>query len=176
VQQIILGQLQQLLGATFFVMSNAPDGSPIIVPVSYVNFGEVESEGVELGLNYYLTDRWVFDATASWLDFEVQQELPQDPVVPNAPETKASLGLSYLADRFDASLKFRWVDGFDWAAGVFRGPVPSYEVFNLTANYDVTDAITVGVDVSNLFDDNHWEAFGGDILERRALAHVAFRW
>jgi outer membrane receptor for ferrienterochelin and colicins len=173
---IVLAQLQALLGPTFFVMSNAPDGSPIIVPVSYVNFGEVESEGIELGLNYYVTERWVVDATASWLDFEVQQELPQDPVVPNAPETKASLGLSYLADRFDASLKFRWVDGFEWAAGVFRGPVPSYEVFNLTANYRVTDAITVGVDVSNLLDSNHWEAFGGDILERRALAHVAFRW
>jgi iron complex outermembrane receptor protein len=176
VQAIILARLQQLLGATFFVMSNAPDGSPIIVPVSYVNFGEVETEGIELGLNYYLTQQWVFDATASWLDFEVQQELPQDPVVPNAPETKLSLGITYLADRFDASLKFRWVDDFQWAAGVFRGPVPSYEVFNLTANYHVTDAITVGVDVANLLDDEHWEAFGGDILERRALAHIAFRW
>jgi outer membrane receptor protein involved in Fe transport len=44
-------------------MSNAPDGSPIIVPVSYVNFGEVESEGIELGLNYYVTPEWLLDAT-----------------------------------------------------------------------------------------------------------------
>ncbi|HUO87035.1 MAG TPA: TonB-dependent receptor, partial [Thermoanaerobaculia bacterium] len=176
VQAIILAQLRALLGPTFFIMSNAPDGSPILVPVSYVNFGEVESEGIELGLNYYITDNWVFDATYSWLDFEVQQELPQDPVVPNAPESKLALGLSYLADRWDASMKFRWVDDFEWAAGVFRGPVPSYEVVNLTANFHVTDNVTVGVDISNLFDDEHWEAFGGDILERRAIGHVAFRW
>ncbi|HEX2164666.1 MAG TPA: TonB-dependent receptor [Thermoanaerobaculia bacterium] len=176
VQQIILSRLQQLLGPTFFVMSNAPDGSPIIVPVSYVNFGEVESEGIELGLNYYLTDNWLIDATYSWLDFEVQQELPADPVVPNAPENKAAFGLSYLAQRWDASVKFRWVDDFEWAAGVFRGPVPSYEVVNLTANWHVTDRVTVGVDVSNLLDDEHWEAFGGDILERRALGHVSFNW
>ncbi|HEX6202706.1 MAG TPA: TonB-dependent receptor [Thermoanaerobaculia bacterium] len=176
VQAIILNQLRNLLGPTFFVMSNAPDGSPIIVPVSYVNFGEVESEGVELGLNYYVTDKWVVDATYSWLDFEVKQELAQDPVVPNAPESKFALGLSYLAARFDVSVKYRWVDDFAWAAGVFRGPVPSYDVVNLAANYHVTDNFTVGVDVSNLLDDEHWEAFGGDILERRALGHVSFRW
>lgn len=176
VQAIILAQLQALLGPTFFVMSNAPNGAPIIVPVSYVNFGEVESQGVELGLNYYVTDNWVLDGTYSWLDFDVQQELPADPVVPNAPESKFAIGLSYLADRFDASIKYRWVDDFEWAAGVFRGPVPSYDVVNLTANYHVTEAITVGVDVSNLLDDEHWEAFGGDILERRALGHVSFRW
>jgi outer membrane receptor for ferrienterochelin and colicins len=176
VQAIILNQLRALLGPTFFVMSNAPDGSPIIVPVSYVNFGEVESEGIELGLNYYVTDNWVVDATYSWLDFEVKQELAQDPVVPNAPESKFALGLTYLADRFDVSVKYRWVDDFEWAAGVFRGPVPSYNVVNLAANYHVTDNVTLGVDVSNLLDDEHWEAFGGDILERRALGHVSFRW
>lgn len=176
VQAIIIDQLRNLLGPTFFVMSNAPDGSPIIVPVSYVNFGEVESQGIELGLNYYVTDNWVVDATYSWLDFEVQQELAQDPVVPNAPENKFALGLTYLADRFDASIKYRWVDDFEWAAGVFRGPVPSYDLVNLTANYHVTDNVTVGVDVSNLLDEEHWQAFGGDILERRALGHVSFRW
>jgi iron complex outermembrane receptor protein len=180
VQAIVLAQLAALRQnpalAILNFLTNGPNGEPLLVPVSYVNFGEVETQGFETGLNWYFADNWTFDASYSWLDFDVKEELAADPVVPNAPENKASLGLGYLADRWDASLRFRWVDEFDWAAGVFRGVVPSYEVVNLTANFKITPSVGVGVDVSNLLDDDHWEAFGGDIIERRALAHVNYSW
>ncbi len=176
IQQLLLATLQGALGPSFYILSNAPDGSPILAAVSYVNFGKVETQGVEVGAHYYATPQWQLDFTYSWFDFTVRQELADDPVLPNAPENQASAGLSYIADRWDGSLKVRWVDGFTWSAGVFRGPVPSYEVVNLSANYRVTPAVTVGVDVANLLDDQHWEAFGGDILGRRALGHVSFSW
>jgi len=43
-------------------------------------------------------------------------------------------------------------------------------------NWRVTDAITLGVNVSNLTDEEHWQAFGGDVLGRRALGSVEFSW
>jgi len=176
VQQLLLQTLQGVLGPTFFVLSNAPDGSPIIVPVSYVNFGEVKTQGVELGLHHHFNEQLSLQVNYTWFDFDVQQELAADPVIPNAPENTYSLALSWVDDKFDATVGFRAVDGFDWNAGVFRGPVPSYEVVSVTGNYHFNDSWGVGIDVSNALDDEHWEAFGGDILQRRALAHLNFSW
>ena len=54
--------------------------------------------------------------------------------------------------------------------------MPSYDTADLTANFEINDNWTVGATVSNLFDDEHWESFGGDILGRRALGYVGVRW
>jgi outer membrane receptor protein involved in Fe transport len=54
--------------------------------------------------------------------------------------------------------------------------VESYTTVDLTGNYAINDMWNVGVNVSNLFDSKHWEAFGGDLLGRRALVYVLFGW
>ena len=97
-------------------------------------------------------------------------------LLPNSPENKVSAGVSFVADRWDASLSGRWVEDFLWAVGPFQGEVPSYETFDLNGNYDVNENVRVGLQISNLFDNEHWESFGGDILERRALGHISFGW
>ena len=79
-------------------------------------------------------------------------------------------------DLWDASLGLRWVDDFRWGVGPFQGNVESYATFDLGANYALTEQVTIGFNVANLFDDKHYEAFGGDILARRALAHLALTW
>ena len=176
VQQIIIQNLQQLLGPTFFIMSNAPDGSPILVPVSYTNFGEVETQGIEIGFNHNFTQALGFNVNYSWFDFDVQQELADDPVIPNAPENQFSLGLTYVTESFDASVGWRHVEDFPWNAGVFRGTVESYDTVSVTANYHFNDSWGIGLDISNALDEEHYQAFGGDILERRALVHANFSW
>lgn len=175
-QAVLLNALQNALGPTFFILTNNFDGSPILAALSYVNFGEVETEGVEIGLNYYVTDRWQVDFSYTFFDFEVQQQLQEDPVLPNTAENRFSVGFSYTGSRFDAALKYRYVEDFEWNAGIFRGRIPSYDVVDLAANYRINDKWSVGVDVSNLLDDEHFEIFGGDLLERRALGYIAFSW
>lgn len=176
-RQTLLATLRGALGPQFALLTNDPlSGAPLLVPVSYVNFGAAEAQGAELGLNYYITDEWVFDLSYAYFDFDVDQQLAEDPVLPNTAENKYSLGISYIGDRFDVSLKVRGVDSFAWNAGVFRGQVPSYEVANLTANYRFGDDWGIGIDISNLFDDEHFESFGGDLLERRALARITYSW
>ncbi len=154
-----------------------PDGSQIVTAVSYTNFGQVDTEGVDLGLTVRASNNWRFNANYSWFDFETQQALAGDPLVPNAPENKGGLGVAYTADKFDWSINGRFVEGFDWSVGtLFRGRVPSYETVDLNANYHISDSVSVGLNVSNLFDDEHFEAFGGDLLGRRAIGNITFNW
>lgn len=176
VQQTILAQLRANLPASVFAgMTNLPNGNPAIV-FSYANAGNVDTQGVELAFNYYLTNNWVVDANYSWFDFEVEEgtQAIGDQLFPNAPENKYNLGFGYRSSRLDASLKYRVVEGFFWAAGVFQGEVPDYDVINLAANFKVMDNISIGANISNVADNDHYETFGGDILERRALAFLSF--
>ncbi|HJQ35532.1 MAG TPA: TonB-dependent receptor [Thermoanaerobaculia bacterium] len=150
-------------------------GRPAVV-FSYANAGEVDSQGAEFAVNYYISNNWVVDANYSYFDFDVKSQAIGDQLLPNAPETKYNLGLAWRGAKFDAKVSYRWVDEFPWAAGVFVGTVPQYDVVNLAASYRITPLIGVGADVSNVFDDEHYEAFGGDILGRRALGFVTINW
>ncbi len=175
--QIIGALRQNLPAALFFAMTNDPfrDGRPAFV-LSYTNAGKVDTQGIEVGMNYYLTNRWVFDANYSWFDFEVAEKALGDELLPNAPENKFNLGMGYRGPKFDASIKYRWVDDFQWAAGIFKGPVKSYDVVSIGGNYRFTDHIAAGVNVANAFDNDHWESWGGDVIERRALASLSLSW
>ena len=80
---------------------------------------------------------------------------------------------------FDLTPFARSTVGFDRMLRLLdgsAGEVPSYHVTNLDASWDVNDHWRVGLNVSNLFNEEHYEAFGGDILERRALLHVTGSW
>jgi len=177
VQAAILNALRGNLPATLFpLLSNLPNGQPIVALASYTNFGKVDTQGVDVALNYYVSDHWLVDASYSWFDFDVKQQLAGDQLLPNAPENKVNAGLTYTGERFSGSVKYRWVDGFPWAAGIFVGEVPSYNLFDLSASYRVTQNWELGVDVMNVLDEEHWQSFGGDLLKRRALAHVTFSW
>ncbi|MFQ5526337.1 MAG: TonB-dependent receptor [Thermoanaerobaculia bacterium] len=175
---ILLPTLQAALGANFFVLSNNLDGSPILVARSYSNFGDVDTEGIDLGLNYYVDDNWTVMLSLSNFDFTINNSQPgfDDILQPNTPESKGSFGFTYVAPRWDFGLSARWVDSFRWVVGPFVGTVASYTTADLTANYKVNDHVKVGLNVANAFDEAHWESFGGDILERRALGSVTFSW
>jgi outer membrane receptor protein involved in Fe transport len=175
VQAGLFGFLQAALGNNFVGLTNQANGSPAIV-VSYANAGSAESQGVDLGLNWYVTPQWNVSASYSWFDFEVISQQLGDRLLPNSPENSYSVGVAYAGDSFDIGVTGRFVEAFDWAAGVFQGPIPSYEVFNLSANYHFNDHWSIGLNVANMLDDEHYEAFGGDLLGRRALGSVKFGW
>lgn len=151
------------------------DGRPALV-FTYTNAGEVETQGLETSLNYYVSNNWIVDFNYSHFDFEVQDFQSGDVLLPNSPENKFNLGLAFRGIKFDGKISYRWVDQFRWAAGVFQGEVPEYEVINLSGAYRINNNLGVGVDVSNALDDEHWEAFGGDLLQRRALGFVTYSW
>lgn len=156
-------------------LSSDPAGGPLFI-LSHGNAGRIESEGLELAFAYDLRNRWLFDFTYTWFDFEIKEQPAGAQIQPNTAETKWSAGVGYRKDRLRAALHYRWVDDFLWASGLFMGPVPSYEVVDLDASYEISDRWQVGINGSNVLDDGHYEAFGGDIIERRVLGYVTFSW
>ncbi|ANM31912.1 hypothetical protein ABI59_23625 [Acidobacteria bacterium Mor1] len=176
-QATLLGALQANLPPTLLaILSNNLDGSPFFVGRSYKNFGQVDTTGADLGLNIYFNDHWNATVNYSWFDFDLDSTLDfSEQLQPNTPEHKASAGISFTSDEFDISFSGRWSDEFRWVVGPFQGPVEAYETFDLNANYHIDQHWSVGVAVANLFDSDHYEAFGGDILGRRALFNVTYR-
>jgi iron complex outermembrane receptor protein len=145
---------------------------------SYTNFGRVDTTGVDIGLDWLLPEGWQTRFAYSWFDFDARNPPPdlERLLLPNTPAHTVSAGIGYSMRPFDAGLAVRWVDRFRWAVGSFQGDVPAYTTADVTANYRVTRAVTAGLNVANVFDDRHWESFGGDLLGRRALVSVAYGW
>jgi outer membrane receptor for ferrienterochelin and colicins len=159
-------------------LSNNLDGSNIVAAVSYTNFGRVDTQGTDVGLNAALPGGWRASFAYSWFDFTLRNPVSgfEAMVLPNSPKHTVSFGGGYSRQRLNADLTVRWVDRFRWSVGPFQGDVPAYLTADLTANYTLPAGLRLGVNVANLFDDKHWEAFGGDVLRRRALLTVGYLW
>lgn len=175
---LLLATLNAALPAsTRALLTNNYDGTPIIGAVSYSNFGAVDTQGIDLGLNWYVDSSWTVQATYSWFDFEIQSSQPglDRLLLPNTPEGKGSVGASYTRDRWNAGVSGRWVDGFRWVVGPFQGNVKSYTTMDANATFNLTENWGIGATISNLLDDEHFESFGGDLIGRRALLSVTYR-
>ena len=177
-QAQLLGTLQAALGPLFPLLSNNVDGTPILALASYTNFGAVDTQGVDLGLTWYFSPKLSLNFTYSWFDFDIKESAPglDQILLPNSPENKASFGLSWVDESWDVGFSARWVDDFRWAVGPFQGDVLSYTLADLTANVYFGERWSFGINVANIFDEEHWESFGGDLLGRRALASVSVDW
>ncbi|HSE40624.1 MAG TPA: TonB-dependent receptor, partial [Acidobacteriota bacterium] len=160
------------------LLSNNLDGTNILAGASYTNFGKVDTQGIDVGFNYYFQGNWTASFSYSWFDFEIRDSAPglDRILLPNSPENKFAAGLGYHQARWDASFSVRWVDDFRWGVGPFQGDVESYTTVDLVANYLFAEHWKVGLNVANLFDNEHWEAFGGDLLSRRAIGSITYGW
>jgi outer membrane receptor protein involved in Fe transport len=77
------------------------------------------------------------------------------------------------ADRFDATADWRWSDGSTIARHLRRTGA-GVLVVDLAASYRIDRRWSAGLTVLNALDDEHYEAFGGDLLGRRALSTRRF--
>lgn len=173
---LVTTTLQAAIPALFPIMSNDADGSPIFVAISNRNYGSVDTQGLELGLYYAVAQGWMWTAGYDAFDFSVRQDVPDSPLIPNAPANQFSTGLSYAGKDLDAAIRYRWVGDFPWATGIFIGPVKSYGVVDANVNRKLTNTWSIGLDVANALNARHYEVFGGDVLGRRALVSLTYAW
>ncbi len=184
VQAALTGVLQGALGPSYggvtsldqdsdpFFGTRAGAGNPVLV-VSYTNAGEVDTEGFDLAFNYYLNDHITIDGNYSWFDFDVVDQLVGDQLLPNSAENKFNLGFSYSNKGFSGSLKYHWVEEFQWAAGAFAGVIPEFDTLNLTAQYRFNDNWEVSLAGNNIADNEHYELFGGSVNGRRIMVSLS---
>ena len=171
--QIITDQIRALVP----LLSNHDDGSNILAAASYTNFDQADTQGIDLGVNWFLPSGWRPTFAYSWFAFSVPEGQPgtEGLLLPNTPAQTWSAGLAHDG-RLAASVDVRWVDGFRWSDGFFLGDVLSYSTVDVTASHPVAPHVRVNLNVSNLFNDRHWETFGGALLKRRALVSLQYNW
>ena len=151
------------------------NGNPFVAVLSITNFGEVQTRGAEIAASYNY-HQWRVHLAYSLFDFETREELSESPLIPNTPKYSLGATVAYVGERFDASLTSRWVPDFQWRSGPYDGPVNQYSVTDLMVRVPLGQRWKVGLEVTNLFDDEHYELYGGDLLARRAMAFAQISW
>ncbi len=136
---------------------------------SYGNAGEVNESGFEIGINYYIDEHLSFNANYSFFDFKIVQQNINDALLPNAPKHKANAGINYRQDKYEIGMTVKYVPRFDWAAGIYKGPILTYTLVNLSGSYQFTPQLALTVNVTNLLDRQHYQIFGGSLIGRRAI-------
>ncbi len=58
--------------------------------------------------------------------------------------------------------------------GFYIGPVESRIIADLNANYALGKDWQIGANISNVFDNEHYQTFGWSLIGRRALAYVVY--
>ncbi len=154
-------------------LSRTEDGRTAVV-VSYTNEGEVKQKGLDLGLGVQLAKEFRMDGSFSWFDFTVKSQNARDQLLPNTPDRKATMTLSYLGanNGVSASLSGRFVASYDWAAGVFVGRVPSIQTINASIGLETGEGYRLFATGNNILNQQRYQLFGGSVIGRRILVGV----
>lgn len=139
---------------------------------SYGNAGRVNEQGIELSANYYLGSTVQLFANYAFFDFTIKEQNENDVLLPNAPDHKVNGGAAYRNGPLEAELSIKYVPGFDWAAGIYKGKILAYALVNTSVSYALNPVFTLGLSVSNILDRDHYQIFGGSLIGRRAVASV----
>ncbi len=139
---------------------------------SYANVGESRVDGVELGLNGQITDKWNVSAGYTYLDSELidggltnlgstgspnwQNNPYQGNQLPNVPEHAATLWTTY-----QVLPQFTIGGGATYMDKVYGNPAntkwaPSYVRYDAMARYNVDKNIDVQLNVNNLTDKRYF--------------------
>jgi outer membrane receptor protein involved in Fe transport len=95
---------------------------------------------------------------------------------PNTPRHKGSIGVSYRQGPLDAGATLRIAEAYDWAAGVFMGPVPARQVVDVRATWHLNANLAFQAVATNLFNQRQYELFGGSVVGRRVLIGLTTAW
>ncbi len=92
---------------------------------TYINFGEVNTYGLDLGLNYYFTPNFSVTANYSFFDYSFDEDdLDNDfngdgevnflDLLVNAPQNKGGIGFNYRGSKFFANGFLRFVEEYNY--------------------------------------------------------------
>jgi iron complex outermembrane receptor protein len=111
---------------------------------TYINFGEVNTFGFDLGLNYYFTPELSATFNYSYFDFDVDEDNEENDfngdgvvnfldILVNAPTHKAGLGLNYSSKKYFGGIFARWVQEYNYYS--------SFQIASTTQTDDNGDPI-----------------------------------
>lgn len=141
----------------------------------------ITTQGVTIGLNYYLNDHFALNGNYSWNKLNKKSE---DPIIPayNTPENKFNFGFQGrdLAIKkikgLGFNVNYKWIQGFlSEGSPQFTGNIPSYGLMDAQVNKFIEKAkLTVKLGASNLLNNKALQVFGGPYVGRMVYLSLAF--
>ncbi len=144
----------------------------------------VTTQGLSVGMNYYLTDELSLSGNYSWNQLRKSNE--DDPIIPafNTPEHKFNVGFNARGLKLKNSPKVEWGCGanYKWIQGYlfegspqFTGLVPTYDVIDAQMNCIILKAhTTVKLGCSNLLNKLNLQTYGGPLVGRMAYLQLTY--
>lgn len=162
-------------------------GTPISVQpyrISANSSDAVTTQGVNIGVNYYLGNNYVINANYSWNKLNLKGS--DDPIIPafNTPENKVNVGINgrdisiFGAKFFGFGVNYKWIEGFDYEGSPqFTGPVESYSLLDAQVNYRLAKTnLTFKLGASNLLNNRVYQVYGGPQVGRLAYFSITYDW
>ena len=167
-----------------------------IVDVQRVNTGDSQHQGIEFSAEYDFfygnNDDTSFIAfvNGSLLDAEITEStnaslLGNTPGF--APDYLIRAGFIYNYDALNVALTATFVDEQFWqdsnlargtGANIIDGVIPSYEVLDLSADYQISDSWSAQAGINNLLDNDYYSRIRNDGIEPAAerTMYVGFKY
>ncbi|OBY76136.1 TonB-dependent receptor [Acinetobacter gyllenbergii] len=164
-------------------------------PTTYTNGGDSKVDGIELGLNGYITDKWAVSAGYTYLDSEntnpgpscsragvcTPENAAKGKQLPNVPKNSATLWTTYKvlpqvtlgAGAVAMDKVYGNATNTKW--------VPGYVRYDAMAKYDVNKNVNVQLNVNNLSDTRYFTKayashYASEAEGRSAVVSVNFKY
>lgn len=144
----------------------------------------VTTTGINLGANYYMTDKLSFNGNYSFNTIDLRGS--DNPIIPafNTPENKFNIGLTgrgyKLRESKDHQLGFsvtyKWVQGFRFEGSPqFSGYIPDYNLTDAQVSYKIPAwHSTFKLGAANVFNNQVYQVYGGPTVGRLAYFSILF--
>jgi pimeloyl-ACP methyl ester carboxylesterase len=141
----------------------------------------ITTQGITIGLNYYLNDHLALNGNYSWNELRKASE---DPIIPayNTPENKFNFGFQgkdLAIKKFKGlgfNINYKWIQGFlSEGSPQFTGNIPSYGLMDAQVNKLIEKAkLTVKLGASNLLNNKVLQVYGGPYVGRMVYISLSF--
>ncbi len=147
---------------------------------------EVQTQGISVGLNYYLADNYSLSGNYSWN--KLVKTVEDDPIIPafNTPEHKFNVGfggrnlpLSFAKktiDNFGFNINYKWIEGFIFEGSPqFTGFIPTYDMIDAQLNFYIPKiSTTLKFGASNVLNNRSFQTYGGPEIGRLAYIQLTY--
>lgn len=169
----------------------SPDGAfdRDAIMLTYRNFGEIDYFGIDIGMEYLLTNNWRVVANYShisddsWLDLDRNDDFD---IYLNAPRNKYMLATNYTDRKWTGEIRYRFVEGFPIESGIWatalgangrRQAIESYGLLDFNLGYDFQNmpGLRATVNVTNALNVDNVQFVGTPNIGRLSLLGISYK-
>lgn len=172
--------------ARFYSPADPPPGWPLpnvllaLIPLpktfSYRNIGEVDNQGIELGVQGRVLPTTRVNLNYTWQDEPDPTGIAVEEL--NIPPTHTlNFGLNGTWERFLYQGSVNYVDEAFWADVLdarFHGTTEAFTTLNLSFGYEFPQGLRAMLKATNVTDEPFQQHVFGDVIGRRVLAEVTY--